>query len=42
MGMKALFIFAGAIILYFILAPIVDWYQKAKKEMEAHHDDRAE
>ena len=32
--MKALFIIASTIVLYFILRPIVKWYEKAKKEME--------
>lgn len=41
--MKALFIFASTIILYFVLAPFVDWCQKTKKEMEeADRDDGAE
>lgn len=40
---KALFIFASAIILYFILCPILDWHQKVKKEMEEEErNDRAE
>ena len=26
--------FGSAILLYLILRPIVNWYQKAKKEME--------
>lgn len=30
----AIFILASTAILYLILCPVVDWYQKAKKEME--------
>lgn len=38
--MKALFIIGSSIVLYLILRPIVNWYQKAKKEMEeAERDD---
>lgn len=38
----ALFIMASTLVLYFILRPLVKWYEKAKNEMEEAADDRTE
>jgi hypothetical protein len=37
-----LIIAASTALVYFLLLPIVGWYQKTKKEMEEHNDGGAE